>query len=206
MSLINLVNLTVSTEQIDQVTVANAELRKPYNQIHTLHSQSTFTHTALPHITFIDNKQLATLLENSIRQEEKNVNCPDNSFISYELIIESQSGLSLFGINFFSSLFIPAKFQSINEKNYSELKNIPFNDLNSSWIWKSWYIVMLNDVDDKGWHYSHKLNAKNWSGKFKFKGLRFFRRRLWMRLKLVSDELLPENLDIVDGYGSSVTA
>ncbi|KAH3687350.1 hypothetical protein WICPIJ_001627 [Wickerhamomyces pijperi] len=195
--MINLINASDSTIINESCSVSHQEScsRASCNQVHTPHSQSVFNPTSLPQITFVDNKQLSELLENAIHQEQESSNYPSTSHISYELIMESQSGLTLFGINFFSSLFIPAKFQSINEKNYSNLKTIPFDDLNSSWIWKSWYIVMLNDVDDKGWCYSYKLNAKNWSGKFRFRGLRFFRRRLWMRLKLVNDQVTPDPMD-----------
>lgn len=108
-----------------------------------------------------------------------------------ELVIENQRGLKMFGIPVFSDkslvpLLDPSNFQAIDGKNLrlinNNLHNLPLPGLNWQWDWDTWYILMLNDVDDQGWIYSKWLfRSHHWKGKYYFGN--FIRRRVWIRLR-----------------------
>lgn len=146
----------------------------------------------------IDDEHLNDILKQKLSGRGER---DDDLEYKYDIIIENQRGMKFFGIPLFSknSLlpFDPSNYQLINGKNLklinNSINNYPLPDLNWVWHWKTWYILMINDVDDQGWIYSRfYFNSHHWKGKYYFGN--FIRRRIWVRLRTRQVEL-KEDLD-----------
>ncbi|ODV95489.1 hypothetical protein PACTADRAFT_26525, partial [Pachysolen tannophilus NRRL Y-2460] len=107
--------------------------------------------------------------------------------IDYDIIAENQRGLIILGIPLFSkyslvSPFDPPYYQNVNGNSINDLSLYPLPDLNWKWSWDRWYVLMNDDVDDKGFVYSAiNFNSVNWKGKYKFGNS--IRRRIWIRMR-----------------------
>ncbi|KAH3667840.1 hypothetical protein WICMUC_005240 [Wickerhamomyces mucosus] len=134
---------------------------------------------------FLNKPEIGRILAKAIDSERSL--SPSKNEISYELVIETQMGFSIFGLNLFNNLF-HSQWQSSYETSFRDIRLIPFDDINWKWCWQDWYVVMLNDVDDKGWSYNHTLKGDHWKGVFRFRGASFVRRRIWCRLKIRKDD------------------
>lgn len=139
-----------------------------------------------------------------LRQQEMNKSTSTlKRQFSYDLLIENERGLILFGYPLFNknlliSNFDPPPFTNIfNEKvNISHsgtstgsitynMNLIPIvNGSNWSWSWDKWHILMLNDdIDDQGWLYSGVSfhSRVNWRGRYRIGDN--VRKRYWIRAK-----------------------
>ncbi|VEU21347.1 DEKNAAC102396, partial [Brettanomyces naardenensis] len=91
--------------------------------------------------------------------------------VSYEIIIENQRGSTVFGVPMYSnrSLFHPIdppKFQTLNGHSLGNMGMYPLPGRNSRWSWRSWQVLMINDVDEDGWIYSSfRFGSRRWRGK-----------------------------------------
>lgn len=115
----------------------------------------------------------------------------DTIDIAFDVIIENQRGLKLFGIPLFSRKSLipfldPPLFQRLDGLKVSlslgKIENYPLPDFGWQWSWHQWYVLMLNDVDELGWVYLLiflRLRLR-WHGKYYFGD--FVRRRLWVRM------------------------
>lgn len=154
-----------------------------------------FKFSQLPQINelqnLIDHNYLHEVLISKLQNPEIGNGTNTNYEYKYDLLIENQRGVTLFGIPLFLKngllpILDPSNFQLINGQNYKLINdlliNYPLPDLNWSWYWDNWYILMLNDVDDQGWIYSKiDFQSKHWKGKYYFGN--FVRRRIWVRLR-----------------------
>lgn len=103
---------------------------------------------------------------------------------SYDLLIENERGLIIFGLPFYTKYmlpFDPPNFTNSRGSRINNLKLFPLPDLNWRWTWSKWYVIMNDDNDDQGWSYNWKFGSKNWRGEQKL-GC-FVRRRIWLRLR-----------------------
>lgn len=109
----------------------------------------------------------------------------------FDVIVEHQRGFKWFGIPLFSSksllpLLDPPTYLRLDGGKIllanDSLNNYVLPDLDWSWVWDLWYILMLADVDEQGWLYSlfWRFNSQ-WHGKYYFGD--FVRKRLWIRLR-----------------------
>lgn len=108
-----------------------------------------------------------------------------------EMVIENQRGMQFFGIPLFSKnslipIIDPSNYQLLTGGNLklidNNLINFPLPDINWEWFWGSWYVLMLNDVDDQGWAYSKIFFGNHhWKGKYYFGNC--VRRRIWIRVR-----------------------
>lgn len=126
----------------------------------------------------------------------------DELDVAFDLIIENQRGLKLFGIPLFSRnsllpLIDPPLFQRLDGTTVSlpldKIENYPLPDFGWDWGWLQWYVMMLNDVDELGWVYLLlflRLQLQ-WHGKYYFGD--FVRRRLWVRMRQREKEADPYN-------------
>lgn len=123
--------------------------------------------------------------------------------LSYELIIEHERGIILFGYPFFNKsalikgldppLFVNKHNKPVNitERGHStttgafsyNMNLYPLDAANWKWKWDKWYVLMLEaDTDDQGWVYSGlTFYSSNWRGKYRFGNS--VRKRVWIRLK-----------------------
>lgn len=111
---------------------------------------------------------------------------------AFQIIVENQRGLKIFGIPCFNRKSLipgldPPPFQRVDGTRVilsdDSIENYPLPDLNWRWAWDSWYVLMLNDVDESGWMYLSAIFRKglHWHGKCLLGN--FVRRRLWLRLR-----------------------
>lgn len=132
---------------------------------------------------------------------------PPHQVFDFDFIVENQRGTKLFGIPLFSNNILipyldPSHYQLLNGNdillNYNNINNYPLPDLNWKWCWESWYVLMIDDVDDQGWVYLHMLFRRNgsWKGKYYFGN--FVRKRIWMKMRYqVTEPDNPENESIL---------
>ncbi|KAM3124418.1 hypothetical protein ACQ2H7_002258 [Candidozyma auris] len=124
---------------------------------------------------------------------------------AFQFIVENQRGMKFFGIPCFNKKSLipvldPPQYTRIDGSRVTlsdeHIENYPLPDLGWKWGWDSWYVLMLNDVDEQGWMYSSIVFRKrsHWHGKYYFGN--FVRRRLWVRLRV---RALPKESE--DGEG-----
>lgn len=129
----------------------------------------------------LDTSPLEKLIESSVEHHLDKQDIPVD--IDYELIIENQRGLTLFGFPLFAPKFFPwDPPQYVTPKNVQVhgLVLYPLPTEQWHWIWDKWHVTMIGDVDDQGWKYAWNFNSKAWRGRT-FLGC--VRRRVWMRLR-----------------------
>ncbi|CCE72908.1 Piso0_000511 [Millerozyma farinosa CBS 7064] len=141
----------------------------------------------------VDTDSLSQLLR------ENNIENHDHKF---DLIIENQRGMKLFGIPLFSNrslipILDPSNYQMANGHNlqliHNRINNYPLPDLGWEWSWDKWYVLMVNDVDDQGWIYSKMMfRNKLWKGKYNIGD--FIRRRVWVRMRHKVERDIPEHI------------
>lgn len=110
---------------------------------------------------------------------------------AFEIIVEHQRGMKLFGIPLFSGKLLlpildPPEFLRLGGSKvilpHGSKDNYPLPGLDWKWAWERWYILMLNDVDECGWLYLLFWRIGScWHGKYYFGD--FVRKRLWVRLR-----------------------
>lgn len=111
---------------------------------------------------------------------------PQDENVKYEIIIENQRGVTLFGSKFYGKQSVlypidPPKYQTLTGKNLTNLAMYPEPGHDWNWRWKHWHVMMINDVDEEGWIYSAiRFGSYKWSGVGKFGN--FVRRRIWVRM------------------------
>lgn len=141
----------------------------------------------------VDELHLDSILASyvsSFRQTRDKIN--DQQVFDFDFIVENQRGTKLFGIPLFSNNILipyldPSHYQLLNGNDilldYNNINNYPLPDLNWKWCWDSWYVLMIDDVDDQGWVYLHILFRRNgsWKGKYYFGN--FVRKRIWMKMR-----------------------
>lgn len=127
--------------------------------------------------------------------------------LAFDVIVENQRGMKLFGIPLFSgkSLFPlvdPSLFERVEGTkvllNHDSISNYPLPDLDWVWVWDLWHVLMANDVDELGWVYLIKFLSwlLHWHGKYYFGD--FVRRRLWVRLrKRTGKEEIDEVMEVL---------
>lgn len=113
-----------------------------------------------------------------------------------DVIVENQRGIKFFGIPLFSRkslipLLDPPAYQRLDGSkvllSFDAIDNYPLPDLDWTWAWTLWYVLMLNDVDELGWMYLLCFWwLLNWHGKYYFGD--FSRKRLWARLRSRNDK------------------
>lgn len=110
--------------------------------------------------------------------------------VYFDMVHENQRGAKFFAIPLFSSRsLIPCldPHQYLRWDGvplmlpYNSLDNYPLPDLGWRWLWDSWHVLMLNDVDDQGWRYRFMFQGRRWHGKYYFGD--FVRRRTWIRMR-----------------------
>lgn len=117
---------------------------------------------------------------------------PDDYEARFDVVVENQRGLKLFGIGLFSrkSLFPlvdPSPYTRLDGSKVTlpldTLESYPIPDLGWEWRWPRWYVLMQEDVDESGWMYLSLFWSMNsrWHGKYYFGD--FVRRRLWVRVR-----------------------
>ncbi|KAH3662383.1 hypothetical protein OGAPHI_005635 [Ogataea philodendri] len=110
----------------------------------------------------------------------------------YEVIIENQRGATMLGIPMYSKESLlypldPPKFQTLKGHAITSLNLYPLPSKSWKWSWNHWYILMIKDVDQEGWVYSHiRFGSRKWKGIGRFGN--FVRRRVWVRKR----EMVPD--------------
>ncbi|QWW24009.1 hypothetical protein CA7LBN_002843 [Candidozyma auris] len=180
---------------------------------HSAHSVEYLTSPTAPKALMPQIEELADLL----RANGYNPSGIDSALGGYEIpaeegheyafqfIVENQRGMKFFGIPCFNKKSLipvldPPQYTRIDGSRVTlsdeHIENYPLPDLGWKWGWDSWYVLMLNDVDEQGWMYSSIVFRKrsHWHGKYYFGN--FVRRRLWVRLRV---RALPKESE--DGEG-----
>lgn len=163
------------------------------------------SHDSYPEPEIIDNKnekakrqiyklipkfQLDQIISNSISKSEQR-----GKEYSYDILIENERGAIILGFPFYTKYMFPCdppNFTNVNGSQITNLKLFPLPDLNWSWTWDKWYVIMSDDTDDQGWIYSWRFGSNHWRGEQKF-GC-FVRKRLWLRLR-EKDIITTDQLD-----------
>lgn len=113
----------------------------------------------------------------------------NNTEYHIEALVENQRGLKVFGMPLFSRKSLipyldPPLFMRLNGKQvrlpYDSLSNFVLPDFGWKWSWTLWYVLMMSDVDELGWHYLN-VWGKWWHGKYRFGDT--VRRRVWIRMR-----------------------
>ncbi|KAK0245693.1 hypothetical protein EDD85DRAFT_27527 [Armillaria nabsnona] len=128
----------------------------------------------------------------------------------WAVLYENQRGYTLFSLPFFSrrSLLprdpypftVPcASNKRTEQPNYS-LTQYPLPDGNWEWVSKSWMVDMQSDsgqVQYDGFEYNWMFRKKHWSAEVG--GLKFVRRRRWIRLMKRPAKTVPKKIDDDNG-------
>lgn len=130
----------------------------------------------------------------------------------FDVVLENQRGLKILGIPLFSRQSLmpcidPPPYQHLDGLPvllaYDSIDNYALPDFGWSWLWDTWHVLMLNDVDELGWAYLLLfLRSLKWHGKYYFGD--FVRRRMWIRMRQrdhVELDLETEHLLYVDATG-----
>ncbi|GMG40590.1 unnamed protein product [Ambrosiozyma monospora] len=137
---------------------------------------------------------LSTLFSSISSDDTSAVNDSNDNNIKYDVLLENQRGVKLFGIPLYGSdpiltPFDPPKFETLSGLKVPNMYHYPLPGKSWVWCWKSWHILMIKDVDEEGWIYARmRFGSHHWKGVGKFGN--FVRRRIWIRKR---ERFFPEN-------------
>lgn len=171
------------------------------DHINRIYESSAIIKTLIPDFNMFLNS-IKTIINNYVLLNEA------ENEISFEILIENERGMKMFGIQIFSSNFLipkvdpTTKFCNINGYSINnDLKLFSIDELNEEtdtglwkWCWQQWFVLCFNgDInvtgqraiycDYEGWFYSKNFTMTNWYGEFSLFRFLFCRRRLLIRLK-----------------------
>lgn len=116
---------------------------------------------------------------------------PDRYELYFDVVMENQRGAKFFAIPLFSRKSLlpcidPPPYQRLDGLPvmvpYDSIDNFALPDLDWCWLWDSWHVLMLNDVDDQGWRYLTMFQRQpRWHGNYYFGD--FVRQRTWIRMR-----------------------
>lgn len=112
--------------------------------------------------------------------------------VDYDVLIESERGLTLFGFPLFSPQLFPwdpPQFSAANGVQVNGPRLFPLPTQQWSWAWDRWHIMMIGDTDDQGWQYAWRFESRWWRARMVFGCVR---RRLWIRLRYRDTAALEE--------------
>ncbi|CDR44759.1 CYFA0S15e02520g1_1 [Cyberlindnera fabianii] len=141
----------------------------------------------------ITPEKLTKLVDSALKQasdvisSSKNHETPSDSshiLLDYDIIIESERGVTLFGFPLFSHQLFPMDPPRLMTPHGTKIMSTQLYPLPSDlwrWGWAQWHVVMdAGDMDDQGWSYAWWFKAKSWRGRMKTGCVR---RRIWMRVR-----------------------
>ncbi|ANZ73554.1 BA75_00586T0 [Komagataella pastoris] len=125
----------------------------------------------------------------------------DSTRLEYDMVIENQRGISLFGIPLYGGNSLvhpldPPNYETESGKPVNDFELFPLPDLSWRWTWDKWRVLMIGDLDEQGWSYAYtRFRSHRWRGIYRVNN--FIRRRLWIRERIQEDSNLIEK-DLTD--------